>query len=128
MCKQVCEYRHETHKLAPRPDEYASGGIRASAPSHDQSTQPSHVKVKRETEKRRWFPETVDGANVIIVVDFYMRRSDSELTRAFTNYIMKSLRGFSCQHHCKSSHLSGRESKKRKKAVCSELKTPDHSL
>lgn len=30
MCKQACEYRHETHKLAPPPDEYASAGIVAS--------------------------------------------------------------------------------------------------
>ncbi|TNN72816.1 hypothetical protein EYF80_016927 [Liparis tanakae] len=29
VCKQACEYRHETHKLAPRPDEYASAGIGA---------------------------------------------------------------------------------------------------
>ncbi|KAJ4943316.1 hypothetical protein JOQ06_005819, partial [Pogonophryne albipinna] len=36
VCKQACEYRHETHKLPPRPDEYASAGIRASRPSHDQ--------------------------------------------------------------------------------------------
>lgn len=30
VCKQACEYRHETHKLAPRPDEYARTGIAAS--------------------------------------------------------------------------------------------------
>lgn len=35
VCKQACEYRHETHKLAPRPDEYASSGIRARTASHD---------------------------------------------------------------------------------------------
>lgn len=55
VCKQACEYRHETHKLAPRPDEYASAGIRASTASHDQSTQPSQVKVNRKTKPRRAF-------------------------------------------------------------------------
>lgn len=55
VCKQACEYRHETHKLAPRPDEYASAGIGASTPSHDQSTQPSQVKVNSTTKTRRAF-------------------------------------------------------------------------
>lgn len=55
VCKQACEYRHETHKLAPRPDEYASAGIGASAASRDQSTQPSRVKVNRKTKARNLF-------------------------------------------------------------------------
>lgn len=76
MCKQACEYRHETHKLAPRPDEYASAGIRASTLSHDLSTQPSQVKVNTKTKKRHVFPGTVDGANLIFVLDFCTGISD----------------------------------------------------
>lgn len=62
MCKQACEYRHETHKLAPRPDEYASAGIRASTASYDQPMQPSQVKVNRKTKARNVFLQ-VDGAH-----------------------------------------------------------------
>lgn len=50
VCKQACEYRHETHKLAPTPDEYASAGTGARTPSHDRHPQPSHVKVNRTTK------------------------------------------------------------------------------
>jgi len=54
VCKQACEYRHETHKLAPRPDEYASAGIGAGPclPVIRARSQVGWKKANRQTKTR----------------------------------------------------------------------------
>lgn len=55
MCKQACEYRHETRKLAPRPDEYVSTGTEARKVSDNQHKESSQVKENRKTESLNLF-------------------------------------------------------------------------
>lgn len=58
VCKQACEYRHETHKLAPRPDEYASAGIVASMlftiPTYGQRSGKQTGEPSRDCTFDRW--------------------------------------------------------------------------
>lgn len=51
VSKQACEYRHETHKLAPQPDEYARTGMAASALFTIATYSQGRCK---ETDKTSW--------------------------------------------------------------------------